>query len=46
MTASPGTTKADPPPAALNVGLGHVLTEVKDQPVLPRPPIVQFRGVS
>ena len=46
MTTLQGMTNAEAPSAALNVGLGHVLTEVKDQPVLTRPPIVQFRGVS
>jgi NitT/TauT family transport system ATP-binding protein len=46
MTAGQGTPIAAPPATALDVGLGHVLTEVKDRPTQPRPPIVEFRNVT
>ena len=39
------STAPGPPPVA-DVGMAHVLKEVKQEPVLPRPPIVEFRHVT
>jgi NitT/TauT family transport system ATP-binding protein len=46
MNAPQEASNATASAATVSVGLGRVLTEVKDQSVLPRPPIVQFRGVT
>lgn len=42
-TTSPSS---EPPHAALDVGLGHVLDHVRDKAELRRPPAVEFRAVS
>lgn len=44
-SATPPPQASEPQPVA-DVGMGHVLSEVKHEPVQPRPPIVEFRGVS